>query len=57
MRMRAGRAAAVEVDASIEESPDSIGQDAGENPRRGDPWQVQQRADRPSFSGKGETVR
>jgi energy-coupling factor transport system substrate-specific component len=41
-----------------EESPGSAGQDAGENPRRGDPRQVQQRADRPGFgSGKGERVR
>ncbi len=32
--------------ARVEESPDSTGQDAGENPRRGDPWKVQQRADR-----------
>ena len=31
----------------VEESPDSIGQDAGENPRRGDPRTVPQRADRP----------
>jgi hypothetical protein len=30
----------------VEESPDSIGQDAGENPRRGNPWTVQQKADR-----------
>ena len=29
-----------------EESPDSVGQDAGESPRRGDPWKVQQKADR-----------
>ena len=29
-----------------EESPGSTGQDAGENPRRGDPRKVQQRADR-----------
>ena len=27
----------------IEESPDSIGQDAGESPRRGDPWKVPQK--------------
>jgi energy-coupling factor transport system substrate-specific component len=49
MRVGAGRTAAVERvrDVSIEESPDSAGQDAGESPRRGDPWQVQQRADRP----------
>jgi energy-coupling factor transport system substrate-specific component len=31
----------------VEESPDSAGQDAGENPRRGDPRTVPQRADRP----------
>ena len=29
-----------------EESPGSVGQDAGEIPRRGDPWTVQQRANR-----------
>ncbi len=34
------------VSKEAEESPDSIGQDAGENPRRGDPRKVQQRADR-----------
>ena len=33
----------------VEESPDSVGQDAGESARRGDPWQVQQRADRLSL--------
>jgi len=32
-----------------EESPDSKGQDAGESPRRGDPWKVQQRVDRLRF--------
>jgi energy-coupling factor transport system substrate-specific component len=31
----------------VEESPDSEGQDAGENPRRGDPRKAQQRGDRP----------
>ncbi len=30
----------------VEESPGSIGQDAGEIPRRGDPWTVQQKANR-----------
>jgi energy-coupling factor transport system substrate-specific component len=34
----------------VEESPDSTGQDAGENPRRGDPRKVPQRADRPGES-------
>jgi len=33
-------------DAEAEESPGSAGQDAGESPRRGDPWTVPQKADR-----------
>ena len=41
----------------VEESPDSRGQDAGERPRRGDPWKVPQKADRLRLGGgKGETV-
>ena len=62
----------LDVRRQTEESPGSIGQDAGENPRRGNPWQVQQRADRLSIrikvrgnaerldvrrGGKGERVR
>ena len=33
--------------AGSEESPGSAGQGAGENPRRGDPWTVPQKANRP----------
>ena len=46
----AGRVAAARLER-VEESPDSAGQDAGENPRRGDPWKVQQRADRSRCAG------
>jgi energy-coupling factor transport system substrate-specific component len=46
-RMGAGRVTAAAAFAAVEESPDSIGQDAGENPRRGDPRKVPQKADRP----------
>jgi energy-coupling factor transport system substrate-specific component len=45
-RMGVGRVTAAAA-LAIEESPDSTGQDAGENPRRGDPRTVPQRADRP----------
>jgi energy-coupling factor transport system substrate-specific component len=50
MEVGAGRATAARHDR-VEESPDSIGQDAGENPRRGDPRTVQQKADRPASVG------
>ena len=43
------RRAAAAVPGTVEESPDSTGQDAGESARRGDPRQVQQRADRLSL--------
>jgi energy-coupling factor transport system substrate-specific component len=57
-RMGAGRVTAAAAFAAVEESPDSIGQDAGENPRRGDPRTVPQKEDRPgSRPGKGERVR
>jgi energy-coupling factor transport system substrate-specific component len=57
-RMGAGRVTAAAAPAAVEESPDSTGQDAGENPRRGDPRTVPQKADRPGMArGKGETVR
>jgi energy-coupling factor transport system substrate-specific component len=50
MEVGAGRATAARGDR-VEESPDSTGQDAGENPRRGDPRTVQQKADRPASVG------
>ncbi|MEA2475802.1 MAG: energy-coupling factor transport system substrate-specific component, partial [Actinomycetota bacterium] len=54
----AGRATAA-FDLSVEDSPDSTGQDAGESPRRGDPWTAPQRqtASDSWAGGKGETVR
>ena len=46
----AARAAAVRHDR-VEESPDSTGQGAGENPRRGDPRTVPQKTNRPAAAG------
>ncbi len=50
MEVGAARVAAARDDR-VEESPDSTGQDAGENPRRGDPRTVPQKADRPASVG------
>ena len=50
MELGAARAAAARP-SRVEESPDSTGQGAGENPRRGDPRTVPQKADRPVSAG------
>ena len=53
----AGRVAAARPQGRVEESPGSTGQDAGENPRRGDPRTVPQKANRPGSMPRARVKR